>query len=163
MANARAALGEMVKELSRELGEALEYDDEIGECVLARDDGQEVVILAEDESDAIYLMATVAPMGGTDRLGLQAWLLEENLNEEHLSGMAIGLDRNSDYIVVRHRVPLVTVNATSLNNMMMNIFGVVDALVAAMADRIAETGLGEGPLSDDATDEGASARPGDFA
>ncbi|MEO1459279.1 MAG: CesT family type III secretion system chaperone [Pseudomonadota bacterium] len=163
MASARAALAEMVKELSRELGASLEYDEDAGECVLARDDGQEIIVIPDDDADAILLIAPVAPVGSADRESVLSWLLAENLEETHLGGMTLALDSVNDLVVVRHRVPVSTVNSTALSNMMANTFGVVEAVAAAMADPASNADLGEETLDDGAQDAGASMRPTDFA
>ncbi|MEM8622172.1 MAG: CesT family type III secretion system chaperone [Pseudomonadota bacterium] len=163
MASARTALAEMVKELSRELGASLDYDEEAGECVLARDDGQEIVVIPDDDADAILLIAPVAPVGTTDREGVLAWLLAENLEENHVGGTSLALDSGNDLVVLRHRVPVSTVDKTALSNMMTNIFGVVDAVAAAMNDRTGGVDFGEETLGDGAPDASGSIRPTDFA
>lgn len=122
---------ELLAALSQELGMPLAFVDG-GECVIEHDDGAEISIQVDEATDALMICAPLLPAGGGNREALFAWLLELNLMDEQVGGAVVGLDRTTDMLGVRYRLPLEGASAEQLGALLVDMFAMVERLGAAV-------------------------------
>jgi len=140
MATDRHAVDALLGMVGAEIGTPLALDDD-NECIVARDDGQEVILALGDDASALFVMAPLISSGHDRREELFAWLLEVNMEDELTRGTTIGLDRATDTLVLRYRLPLEGLSGVELAGLLSNLFTVIDEMTAAIvAERDALSG-----------------------
>ena len=158
----------LLRAVSAEFGPPLEFLE--GECTIEHDGGQEVSIQVDEASSALMLYAPLTSAGHHDREALFAWLLELNLLDDHLRGAVVGLDRMSDFLVLRYRLPLEGTTAEDLSALIFGLFEVAGEVNAAIneflhhgdSDAPDDAATQSGGTSADEADDPAPSR-GDFA
>ena len=162
MTQARATLDNLLGSVGGQIGTPLSLNDD-DECILERDDGQEIVISLSKTAEKVILIAPLPPAPEEDREPLYAWLLEQNLADAMTGGATIGLDRSSDLLALRFHLSIDGLDSVQLENVLTNLFGVADELTAAIADFRHEEN--EEPPGDgyDQTETRAPQNPSDFA
>ena len=134
MPSSRATAEILLKAVGNEIGTPLGLDEN-GECIIARDDGQEVIVVASDNSDRIAIMAPLLSVGPAGREALFEWLLEVNLANELTQGATIGLDRSADMLAIRHAIAADSLDGNRLSDIIANVFALVDELISTIGEK----------------------------
>jgi Tir chaperone protein (CesT) family len=124
----------LLRAVGTEIGTPLELDDD-NECILSRADGQEIVMIASGDSDALIVMAPLVAAGPANRAALFAWLLERNFEDDLTRGTTLGMDRASDMLMLRYRLPVEGLTGAGLAGILSNLFSVIDELMSAIAEQ----------------------------
>ena len=96
MADPRFLMEELLKAASEEFGEQLDVDEN-AECIIERDDGQELAMRVCEEPAALQFFAPLGSPPNQDREAFFAFLLDLNLNHEITDGAAISGDDPAEY------------------------------------------------------------------
>lgn len=133
MEQARDLAEALLRQAGEDLRTKLTFDED-GECVLARDDGQELILHLQDDATAMSIYAPLLPLRSETRESMLAWAMAQNLSDELTQGTTLGLEPQTDQLVVRHRVALHGMDGTGLSGLLSNLFDRVGAITQAMID-----------------------------
>ena len=144
MADPRFMMEELLKAVSEEFGEQLDFDEN-AECVIERDDGQELGMRVCEEPAELQFFAPLGSPPDQDREAFYAFLLALNLNHEITDGATIGVDDVVDLIIMIKTVSVHDLDPAHFAAMLAHVFEVVDRLSAAVS--------GDGPIQDASGDQ----------
>lgn len=144
MADPRFMMEELLKAASEEFGEQLDLDEN-AECIIERDDGQELGMRVCEEPAALQFFAPLGSPPDQDREAFYAFLLALNLNHEITDGATIGVDDLEDLIVMIKTISVHDLDPAYFTAMLAHVFAVVDRLHIAIA--------GDGPIEDASGDQ----------
>lgn len=154
----------MLKIASAELGVPLELTEE-NQCVIARDDGQELVVGAEEGDETIWMFAPLVEAGHHRRDELFAWALQENAVQEHTRGAVIGFDMTTDRFVLSHRVHISILSGHRLSQVLANLLELIDTISGVIRQHQEELSQQAEPTSNrsESTQELSTPDPHGFA
>ena len=148
MADPRFMMEELLKAASEEFGEQLDFDEN-AECIIERNDGQELGMRVCEEPAALQFLAPLGPPPEQDREAFYAFLLALNLNHEITDGATIGVDDVVDLIIMSKTISVHDLDPADFAAALAHVFAVVDSINAAIT--------GDGPVEYDPIEDA----PGD--
>lgn len=162
MADPRFMIEELLKAASEEFGEQLDLD-EYAECIIERDDGQELGMRVCENPAALQFFAPLGSPPVQDREAFYAFLLALNLNHEITDGATIGVDDLEDLIIMSKTVSVHDLDPAHFTATLAHLFEVVDRIsVAISGDDPTKYGLTADMPGDQSTEGDDQSKPSGF-
>ena len=150
MADPRFLMEELLKAASEEFGEQLDFDEN-AECIIERNDGQELGMRVCEGPAALQFLAPLGSPPDQDREAFYAFLLALNLNYEITDGATIGVDEVVDIIIMSKTISVHDLDPAHFAAALAHVFEVVDRVSIAIA--------GDGPAEYDTTADAPGDQP----
>ena len=132
MADPRFLMEELLKAVSEEFGEQLDFDEN-AECIIERDDGQELGMRVCEEPAALQFFAPLGSPPDQDREAFFAFLLDLNLNHEITDGATISVDHVVDLIIMSKTISVHDLDPAHFAATLAHVFDVVDKISIAIS------------------------------
>ena len=150
MADPRFMMEELLKAASEAFGEQLDFDDN-AECIIERDDGQELGLRVCEDPAVLQFFAPLGSPPDQDREAFYAFLLALNLNHEITDGATIGVDDLEDLIIMIKTISVHDLDPAHFTAALTHVFAVVDRISIAIS--------GDGPTEYDPTGDAPGDQP----